>query len=953
MRICSTSPERSPAGRTLLVAIAFAALALCSIEPAQAQTLSEQLLKENPTSLAAAARQRGNIVRGAILFHQGNIQCAKCHQASEPAKRIGPDLSRMDPKATDGFLVESILSPSKVIHKDFQSKTIVTVGGRLLSGLIIASDPKRIVLRDLQNSDLVRQIDREQVMEIRENKTSIMPSGLADQIKSRQQFLDLVRYVIDVRERGPQQPIAKPTATERRQLRQELTGLVAIKQRNCAACHALDQLDNVVPAKSAPRLNWSAMRKNPEQIERFIASPQTAKPGATMPHLLDHVDEAERITSANALTHYIMSTANRKNSFSQAQKPSTDSTSITRGHRLFHSVGCVACHAPRDEDAKERDDLNESFVDSIPLGDISFKYRSQGLIAFLKDPHAARPSGRMPNMQLTHREAVDVTTYLLQKAEPRAVAWKVDDGLAQTGKKLFSQLRCVRCHSDPQSSESPKNPEEVELIAISSANSDRGCLSGKAGSWPTFHFADGEREAIRATLKRESIELSGEDRIRVTMATFNCVACHQRGDFGGVTDHRKQFFQTTNMNLGEQGRIPPTLSGVGAKLKSKWMRDVLVNHRTIRPYMKTRMPQFGEENVGKLISLFESTDQLAPTTFPKFRDQKEMRKQGLELAGNRGLNCIACHTYRFRKSDTMPAVDLTEMAERLKKDWFHQYMLRPQSFSPNTVMPSFWPNGKAIRADLEGTPQDQIAALWLYLLDGRQARPPEGVIREPLEIVVTDEARMLRRRYPGMASKRGIGVGYPGGINIAYDAEQMRLAMIWNGKFADPGGVWYGQGHGTVRPMGQPVNLTTGPELVAAPNTFSGDPDARPPSHQFKGYELDSQRRPAFLYECESIQVRDYFTQQTDTQSGNIVLRREVVLTSPQNQTDVSFRLGPVEDTEVLSEQAVAISKRLTIRIVSDHHAERSQHIATAVISIPISLEADVPHRLVLEYRFD
>ena len=59
---------------------------------------------------------------------------------------------------------------------------------------------------------------------------------------------------------------------------------------------------------------------------------------------------------------------------------------------------------------------------------------------------------------------------------------------------------------------------------------------------------------------------------------------------------------------------------------------------------------------------------------------------------------------------------------------------------------------------------------------------------------------MLRRSYPGIG-KRGIGVGYPGGVNLAFDAEQMRLAMIWKGKFLDPGGVWTGQGHGTARPM--------------------------------------------------------------------------------------------------------------------------------------------------------
>ena len=61
---------------------------------------------------------------------------------------------------------------------------------------------------------------------------------------------------------------------------------------------------------------------------------------------------------------------------------------------------------------------------------------------------------------------------------------------------------------------------------------------------------------------------------------------------------------------------------------------------------------------------------------------------------------------------------------------------------------------------------------------------------------------MLRRSYQGIG-KRGIGVGYPGGVNLAFDAEQMRLAMIWKGKFADPSGVWRGQGSGNVRPLGR------------------------------------------------------------------------------------------------------------------------------------------------------
>ena len=219
------------------------------------------------------------------------------------------------------------------------------------------------------------------------------------------------------------------------------------------------------------------------------------------------------------------------------------------------------------------------------------------------------------------------------------------------------------------------------------------------------------------------------------------------------------------------------------------MRQVLVGGRTIRPYMKTRMPQYGAGNVAHLVDPFQRVDQLPDVKFADFTDSKQMKNTGHEMAGTGGLNCIACHTFQQKRAATMPAVDLTEMAERLHKDWFYYYMRDPQRFSTNTIMPSFWPGGRAIRKDIiDGDTDKQIQALWRYLMDGRQARTPRGLIREPIELVAADEAVMLRRSYNGIG-KRGIGVGYPSQVNLAFDAEQMRLAIIWKGKFADPGGV--------------------------------------------------------------------------------------------------------------------------------------------------------------------
>lgn len=929
----------------------------CLSSTLHAQTLTETLAGEDAGKLIIEARERGNIVRGAILFHQGNINCSGCHKPTVGAARIGPDLSRLGEQVTDASIVESVLYPSKTISKGHETRSALTLDGRVLSGVLMSEDPARVVLYNAADAGKRIAINRDDIDELKISPKSTMPDGLANVLKGRQQFLDLLVYVLDVKERGP--TIQNVVATgEQRQLSDALHGRVLISKFNCVGCHdprsaeSKTQLTSLA-AMQAPDLRWSASRLDPAYLTRFIADPQSVKPGSMMPHLLGQLEAAERKDASESIVHFLTSlkpTPKEVGSTPGNEDLKADSTASDRGFELFNSAGCVACHSPRDRLAVEMEDSDAA---SIPLGNLTAKYSVSALTEFLEHPHRARPSGQMPNMRLSHREALDLSAYLLQAHSERnsqTNTWSSDANRAEQGKRLFAKSGCTNCHTGILENQ---NTVQLKGPALSALNPAQGCLSDRQGGWPNYNLTGEQNSHIRAALSDIQRPLTESDEIDVTLVAFNCTACHDRDNLGGVTSEKSPHFQTTNLNLGEQGRIPPTLSGVGAKLNQNWMRDVMVNGRSIRPYMKTRMPQFGEQNIGHIVKLMQSTDQLEETVFSKIGDEKETRNYGHVLAGSKGLNCVACHTFQYKLSDTMPAVDLTEMAQRLKQDWFYQYMLRPQAFSPNTVMPSFWPSGKAIRSDLEGTPEDQVQALWLYLLDGRQARAPAGVIREPLEIVVTDEARMLRRRYPGMASKRGIGVGYPGGVNLAFDAEQMRLAMIWKGKFADPSGVWYGQGHGSVRPMGQPLSFPTGPELDWIANASIVDDETRPIDHQFNGYTLDEQRRPILEYSFDSIQVTDSFKQQGSTQNASVQFQRTVEMTSDKDLDQLRFRIAVEEEITAIAESEFQIGKRLSVRVLSRHSVNIVKDSNGATLLVPLTFQANKPQCLILEYHWE
>jgi putative heme-binding domain-containing protein len=897
----------------------------------QQRLLNERLIAEDPMLLAREAREKGDIVRGAILFHQGNINCAKCHRPGAGQDRIGPDLSEIGADVSDSKVIESLLQPSKEIKEGYETFLAVTEKGQTINGTKVSEDDEKIVFRDVADVDKLITVRKENLEGIRPAKLSSMPADLANELKNRQQFLDLLRYVFDQRERGSAKKASANKVVVRRKLEAKLHGLMLMQERNCVACHASNSSPSSIVAKQAPKLKWSASRLNPEYIAKFIADPGDLKLGSTMPRILSGMDDDKRKQNANAITHFLLS-----KSGNQFRREPIDGEAMHRGYELFNSVGCVACHAPRDESANEL-----PMSESQTLGDLSNKYSISSLTEFLEDPLAVRISGHMPNMRLDHKEAVDIANYLLQSENTAEFKpWQVDDTLAAEGATLFQQNNCSNCHAD-----FVDNQIAGKFTDLDKLNLDQGCLSDKPGNWPDFRFTPEDTEAVKAALKSWSDELDSDQQIELTLTSFNCIACHSRNDLGGVTLDRNPHFKTEDLNLGDQGRIPPTLTGVGAKLKPKWMRDVMVNGRSIRPYMNTRMPQFGKSNIAHLLTLLQESDHLSETKFATFEDQKETRQQGHLLAGAKGLNCVACHTYQYKTSDTMPAVDLTEMAERLEKDWFYQYMLDPQRFSPNTVMPSFWPGGKGIRPDIAGTPEDQVEAIWQYLLDGRQARAPAGVVREPLEIVVTDEAKMLRRQYPGIG-KRGIGVGYPGNVNIAFDAEQLRLASIWKGKFVEASAVWRGQGSGNVRLLGRPVDFATGPDLDDAKRPLITD-KGRPPNHHFKGYVLDGQRRPTFRYEFEEVKVTDYFVQITDEERRR--LQRTVSLESKVARDGLRFRVATAKSISQ-KDESFLVGENLRVRVLSDHDASIVKVEDGYQLQIPVSITPDQQLQLRLEY---
>lgn len=135
-----------------------------------------------------------------------------------------------------------------------------------------------------------------------------------------------------------------------------------------------------------------------------------------------------------------------------------------------------------------------------------------------------------------------------------------------------------------------------------------------------------------------------------------------------------------------------------------------------------------------------------------------------------------------------------------------------------------------------------------------------------MPIAVTTEP-VLYRNFIAGAGNRGIAVGYPGGINIAWSAESMNLALVWRGAFMDAARHWNNRGGGHQPPLGYDVLRPTGeltPPLVVADSDSATWPaynkEKRFEEYTWKGYTLDEKRQPTFNYEWNGVKVEDTFT---------------------------------------------------------------------------------------------
>ncbi len=199
--------------------------------------------------------------------------------------------------------------------------------------------------------------------------------------------------------------------------------------------------------------------------------------------------------------------------------------------------------------------------------------------------------------------------------------------------------------------------------------------------------------------------------------------------------------------------------------------------------------------------------------------------------------------------------------------------------------------------------------------EGDSRKKPEY---KGMPLVVKDEP-VLYRNFIAGAGNRGIAVGYPGGINLAWSAESMNLALVWRGAFMDAARHWSSRGGGHQPPLGYDVLQPTGEVTPAFATLDHGraawpvwNKEQRYEGYTWKGYTLDAKRFPTFRYAWKGLEVEDTFTVSGDGTMTDAKVTRTIRIKG-EIPKDTLFRLATGAKVEPKGDALLVQGNKLTL----------------------------------------
>ena len=180
---------------------------------------------------------------------------------------------------------------------------------------------------------------------------------------------------------------------------------------------------------------------------------------------------------------------------------------------------------------------------------------------------------------------------------------------------------------------------------------------------------------------------------------------------------------------------------------------------------------------------------------------------------------------------------------------------------------------------------------WMMLSEGNMQGASGGNNSSGIPIYpLTNEAVIYRNFIEG-TTPRGIGVGYHGGVNLAFSADTMSVDLLWTGLFMDGKRHWTNRGQGNQPPAGQRVvKVNKGAAFAVLESQTSQWPEKYPDAlkPRFHGYTFNGRQEPTFFYTIGNLEIED--KPQPIIGGNRFGLQRALTITAKGGPQNLHFR---------------------------------------------------------------
>ena len=135
---------------------------------------------------------------GELIFFDDtrDVTCSKCHVINGKGAKVGPDLTGIGAVQTPQYLIESVLKPSDVIVKGFETMYLMTNDGMAYNGLLVSQDEEEVVLMVDEDGVMEEYVFYpDEIAQMQKQDVSIMPGNLSEMLTTKE-FYGIISFLL-------------------------------------------------------------------------------------------------------------------------------------------------------------------------------------------------------------------------------------------------------------------------------------------------------------------------------------------------------------------------------------------------------------------------------------------------------------------------------------------------------------------------------------------------------------------------------------------------------------------------------------------------------------------------------------------------------------------------------------------------------------------------------------